>query len=202
MAALIKAPRVFAIKNVNSWRSELKLLRALALVCAALGAAQDSLAGSPNESPAGVQAASAPVDTLQAKRLELRALERKIEQRGGGRVRYVDGLENEEPFRSYFDRFAKRVEEHGTAAFPVRAGQHVYGRALINVSIAPDGRILDLQVVKSDNPLITKSALAVLRAPGVCEPFGKEMSSRLDRIVLGAHFNYQQDSSARDSASR
>jgi hypothetical protein len=107
-----------------------------------------------------------------------------------GRTIYVSPSTNEEPFRSYYLAFAKRMEERGAADFPKSKGKSVYGSALAAVTIRSTGALEKVEILRASSPLMSQHTSAMLKRVGVFEPFSDELRTKASRVVLVSQFNY------------
>ncbi|WP_284620706.1 energy transducer TonB [Aquabacterium humicola] len=176
---------------LRKWGARLPSI-ALSLFAAVNASPHQSQSGS----VAAEQPASASSTAAQARRAELlrqlREIEQRIQREGDGRVRYISLATEDEPFKSYYTRLVERIEALGTANFPKRAGESVYGKVLLHVSIQASGRVQDVEIVRSDDPFLSRHAVKTLRSAGRLESFPPEMKKLVDRVVISTGFTYER----------
>jgi outer membrane biosynthesis protein TonB len=144
--------------------------------------------------PAQAQTASAvePDGRREQLQRQLEDLERRIAHESKGQVRYVSPSTKEEPFKSYYERFAARVEKIGTKRFPKRDGKAIYGKVAIIVHVRPSGRVVNFEVLKADEPLLVSSAKSLLSSIQPFEAFPPSMG-KVQELAMFVQFNYARE---------
>ena len=110
-----------------------------------------------------------------------------------GKTIYVSPNTKEEPFRSYYLGFAKRMEERGAANFPKVNGKSLYGTALAVVTIRSTGALEKVELIESTSPALSRHTTALLRRAQPFEPFSDELRSKAARVALVSRFNYTRE---------
>ncbi|MFC4789912.1 energy transducer TonB [Giesbergeria sinuosa] len=159
---------------------------------------RQQLAALPPSDPQNVVAGRAP-EEQEEKRRQLLKLLAEIEKRindenARPKKRYISPATRNEVYAVYYDTMRRKVEDKGTANFPERNGQKIYGELTMIVTVNHDGRVLETEVVQSSgNSLLDRRAEAIARAAGPFEPFGQAMRSQADQIAVVSRFKFTRD---------
>lgn len=135
----------------------------------------------------------------EEKRRQLLKLLAEIEKRindenARPKKRYISPATRDEVYAVYYDAMRRKVEDKGTANFPEKNGQKVYGELTMIVTVNYDGSVLDTEVVQSSgNLLLDRRAQAIARAAGPFEPFGQAMRRQADQIAVVSRFKFTRD---------
>ncbi|MBX9935419.1 MAG: TonB C-terminal domain-containing protein [Burkholderiaceae bacterium] len=135
----------------------------------------------------------------EEKRRQLLKLLAEIEKRindenARPKKRYISPATRDEVYAVYYDAMRRKVEDKGTANFPEKNGQKIYGELTMIVTVNHDGQVLDTEVVQSSsNLLLDRRAQAIARAAGPFEPFGQAMRRQADQIAVVSRFKFTRD---------
>lgn len=135
----------------------------------------------------------------EEKRLQLMSILAEIEKRINAenerpKKRYISPATREEVYALYYDRLRRKIESQGTKAFPVLAGQKLYGELTMALTVNFNGQLLATEVVQTSGNLTLdrQSQRIALRAA----PFGKftpEMRRQADQIVVVSRFTFTRE---------
>ena len=154
----------------------------LLAVSAHCGVAQQLQKAGPTE---GTATSTQSQDSRRAELLkQLAELEKRLRAEGVRR-RYLDQLTEDEPFKSYYQRFVRRIEKAGTDQFPKKNGKAVHGSVLMIISIDSRGRLLGTEIVKSDDAFLSAHSIGLIRSLKPFEAFSPEMAKEVDSVDLG-----------------
>ena len=131
---------------------------------------------------------SAEADRRRVTELEsiLAEIERRVAVERDAKYLY-QGIK-QEPYRSYYQSFARRVEAAGTERFPEVDGKRIYGRAHVLVTIGRKGQIESIEVTQSSSSAIADATTQLLKN---LTPFAPLPGSAPEkRFVIGTSFNY------------
>jgi len=135
----------------------------------------------------------------EEKRRQLLKLLAEIEKRinddnARPKKRYISPATRDEVYAIYYDAMRRKVEDKGTANFPEKNGQKIYGELTMIVTVNHDGHVLETEVVQSSgNLLLDRRAQAIARAAGPFEPFGQAMRRQADQIAVVSRFKFTRD---------
>ena len=139
------------------------------------------------------EAASMP-DGARRQRLshDIAAIEKLIaDENARPHRRYIASATKDDVFGAYRDEAARRIEDWGTKNFPQVDGRAVYGRVILNATIASNGHLIDTQVVESSgDPALDKKAVSIALAVSPFGPFTPAMRKAADEIVVTWPFNF------------
>ena len=127
-------------------------------------------------------------DTRRASMLAL--LDEVQSRRDNARTRHIFQRTDDPLVRNYYAGVKQRIEAGGTDLFPKREGRSVYGKAIQRFTLWADGRVSDIEVLKSNSQAIADHSIGLL---GSLAPFGKfpaDMAEEVDRLVIVAPFYY------------
>ena len=108
------------------------------------------------------------------------------------RTVHVSPHTSEEPFRSYYAAFFKRLVAGGAANFPKVKGKPVYGSALVLVTVLDTGAVEKVEIVEASSPAIEAHTVALVKKLQPFQPFGAQLRERASRLVIVSHLNYVQ----------
>ena len=117
-------------------------------------------------------------------------LERRLQSDKAGRTKYISSSVTEAPFKAYFQRFQRRVEEAGTQEFPRADGKAIYGAVLLSVSITPSGAVQGIDVHRSSSDALARHASSLLRKLAPFEAYGASLGKDVELLVLTVPFSY------------
>ncbi len=105
-------------------------------------------------------------------------------------------------YARYYDRLRKKIEARGTADFPRRAGQPLYGELIVAINVDRHGRLgyerggyrVDgVELVKSSgNAALDRQAIAIVRAAAPFGEFSPEMRARYDILEVISTFKFSR----------
>lgn len=159
---------------------------------------RQQLAALPPSDPQNAVASRA-AQEQEEKRRQLLKLLAEIEKRindenARPKKRYISPATRDEVYAVYYDAMRRKVEDKGTANFPEKNGQKIYGELTMIVTVNHDGQVLDTEVVQSSsNLLLDRRAQAIARAAGPFEPFGQAMRRQADQIAVVSRFKFTRD---------
>lgn len=152
----------------------------------------------PQADPKKVMPGKAP-DEHEDKRRQLLKLLAEIEKRineenSRPKKRYISPATRDEPYAVYYDAMRRKVEDKGTANFPEKDGQKIYGELTMIITVNHDGQVLETEVVQgSGNLLLDRRAQAIARAAGPFESFNQAMRRQADQIAVVSRFKFTRD---------
>ena len=125
----------------------------------------------------------------------LAEIERRVnEENARPKKRYISPATREEIYALYYDAMRRRIEDRGTVDFPQLAGNKLYGRLTMLLTVNFDGRVLGTQVLQSSgNIALDRRAEAIARAAGPFKHFSAEMRQRADQLVLVSQFRFTRE---------
>ncbi|MCT9073730.1 energy transducer TonB family protein [Cupriavidus gilardii] len=105
-------------------------------------------------------------------------------------------------YARYYDRLRRKIEARGTADFPRRAGQPLYGELIVAINVDGHGRLgyerggyrVDgVELVKSSgNAALDRQAIAIVRAAAPFGEFSPEMRARYDILEVISTFEFSR----------
>lgn len=143
---------------------------------------------------------------LEKKRREMVKLLAKIEKRINAenarpRKRYVSPAVREVSYAVYYDSMRQAIEARGTAYFPEKGGQKLYGSLTMVLTVDDKGVVLEAEVAKSSgNPDLDRRAQAIARKAGPFGAFTPEMRKTVDQLVVVSRFTFTQDATLQTKA--
>ena len=150
--------------------------------------------------PAEPSKAQSPTEqSREDRRRQLVALLAEIERRVNDenarpKKRYISPATREEIYALYYDAMRRRIEDRGTVDFPQLAGNKLYGRLTMLLTVNFDGRVLGTQVLQSSgNAALDRRAEAIARSAGPFKAFSAEMRQRADQLVLVSQFRFTRE---------
>lgn len=125
----------------------------------------------------------------------LAEIERRVnEENARPRKRYVSPATREVVYAAYYDVLRRRIEERGTAEFPERGGQKLYGDLTMVITVDRDGRLIETEVVQgSGNPELDRQARAIVARAGPFGAFDEALRSKVDQLAMVARFKFTRD---------
>ena len=161
----------------------------------ALNDAQSKSASSPQEKA-----------ELEKKRREMVKLLAKIEKRINAenarpRKRYVSPAVREVSYAVYYDSMRQAIEARGTAYFPQKGGEKLYGSLTMALTVDYNGVVLEAEVAKSSgNRDLDRRAQEIARKAGPFGVFTPEMRKTVDQLVVVSRFTFTQDATLQTKA--
>ena len=161
----------------------------------ALNDAQSKSASSPQEKA-----------ELEKKRREMVKLLAKIEKRINAenarpRKRYVSPAVREVSYAVYYDSMRQAIEARGTAYFPQKGGEKLYGSLTMALTVDHKGVVLEAEVAKSSgNRDLDRRAQEIARKAGPFGAFTPEMRKTVDQLVVVSRFTFTQDATLQTKA--
>lgn len=146
-----------------------------------------SLAPLPTESVGEPEVISAERVRRERMYQVLRNIERQIADQK--RTAYISPPAST-PFEPYYDRFCQKVESGAINNFPTQDGKPVYGRVVLNIKLSFEGRIEEIEIVRSPSEVLSQHSIRLLRSLEPFEPFPEEVRKVSDRIVITTPMNY------------
>ena len=108
--------------------------------------------------------------------------------------RYISPATREEAYATYYDRLRRKIERLGTAAFPVHAGQKLYGELTLALTVNSAGQLLASEVLKSSgNTQLDRQAQSIAARAGPFERFTPGMLRQAEQIVVVSRFTFARD---------
>ena len=142
----------------------------------------------------------------EKKRREMLKLLAKIENRINAenarpRKRYVSPAVKEASYALYYDAMRQAIEARGTAHFPEKGGQKLYGSLTMVITVDHRGVVLDAEVVKaSGKPDLDRRAQEIARKAGPFGAFTADMRKTVDQLVVVSRFTFTQDATLQTKA--
>ena len=171
------------------------LLERVKLQLAALTEAQQRSSNSPAERA-----------DQEKKRREMLKLLAKIENRINAenarpRKRYLSPAVREASYALYYDAMRQAIEARGTAHFPEKGGQKLYGSLTMVITVDHRGVVLDAEVAKaSGKPDLDRRAQEIARKSGPFGAFTADMRKTVDQLVVVSRFTFTQDATLQTKA--
>ena len=130
---------------------------------------------------------------------QLAQIEQRVEQaQGAPRKRYISPATKETVYALYYDKLRRTIELQGTQHFPQAAGQKLYGKLIMVITIDSLGQLLSTEIAESSgNPLLDERAVAIVRSSAPFDPFSARMRRQADQIVVVSRFRFARDNSLR-----
>lgn len=129
----------------------------------------------------------------RARRAQLVELLREVERRieGEKRVRYVTPAIQESRYQAYYDHLCREVEAQARAdGLPKEGGVSIYGRVVVTVRIAKDGKLEEVEVVRSPSEVLARHSVELLRRVGPYAPFPPDIAKDVDTMVITTTMSY------------
>ena len=120
---------------------------------------------------------------------QLETIEREKEIKLLGLGRTVE----QEPFKSYHERYRQRVEAYGSSRYPTYRGHSIYGSATLLVRIARDGSLVSVDEIGKSSIQIAAHATALLKEMGVFEPFPPDMAALVREVGVISVLRFHRD---------
>lgn len=142
----------------------------------------------------------------EKKRREMLKLLAKIENRINAenarpRKRYVSPAVKEASYALYYDAMRQAIEARGTAHFPEKGGQKLYGSLTMVITVDHRGAVLDAEVAKaSGNADLDRRAQEIARKSGPFGAFTADMRKTVDQLVVVSRFTFTQDATLQTKA--
>lgn len=142
----------------------------------------------------------------EKKRREMVKLLAKIENRINAenarpRKRYLSPAVKEASYALYYDAMRQSIEARGTANFPEKNRQKLYGSLTMVITVDHRGVVLDAEVAKaSGNPDLDRRAQEIARKAGPFGAFTAEMRKTVDQLVVVSRFTFTQDATLQTKA--
>jgi periplasmic protein TonB len=125
----------------------------------------------------------------------LAEIEKRInDENARPKKRYISPATREEVYAMYYDQLRRKIEERGTRNFPEYQGKKMYGELTMNVTVDAEGRVLDTEVIQSsNNKLLDRRAVAIVKAASPFGPFSAAMRRKADQLVITSRFKFTRD---------
>ncbi len=142
----------------------------------------------------------------EKKRREMLKLLAKIENRINAenarpRKRFLSPAVKEASYALYYDAMRQAIEARGTAHFPEKGGQKLYGSLTMVITVDHRGVVLDAEVAKaSGNPDLDRRAQEIARKSGPFGAFTADMRKTVDQLVVVSRFTFTQDATLQTKA--
>jgi len=123
----------------------------------------------------------------------------QIEQRvqktqGAPRKRFISPATRETVYALYYDKLRRLIEHQGTLNFPEAAGQKLYGKLTMVITVDVRGQVVSTEVASgSGNPLLDERARAIVFGAGPFDAFDERMRRQADQIVVVSRFKFSRD---------
>ncbi len=130
---------------------------------------------------------------------QLAAIEQRVQTtQGTARKRFISPATQETPYAIYYDKMRRMIEVQGTEHFPQAAGQKLYGKLIMAITVDSEGQLVDTEIVESSgNPLLDERAVAIVRSSAPFGTFSARMRQHADQIVVVSRFRFARDASLR-----
>jgi protein TonB len=130
---------------------------------------------------------------------QLAAIEQRVQAtQGAARKRYISPATEETPYAIYYDKLRRTIELKGTQHFPEAAGQKLYGKLIMVITIDSQGQLLSTELAESSgNPLLDERAIAIVRSTAPFDVFTPRMRRHADQIVVVSSFRFARDNNLR-----
>jgi len=130
---------------------------------------------------------------------QLAAIEQRVQAtQGGPRKRYISPATQESPYALYFDKLRRAIELQGTEHFPEAAGQKLYGKLIMVITVDRQGQLRGTEIAEpSGVPLLDERAVAIVRSTAPFDPFSKKMREQADQIVVVTRMRFARDNNLR-----
>lgn len=130
---------------------------------------------------------------------QLAAIEQRVQAtQGATRKRYISPATEETPYALYYDKLRRAIELKGTQHFPEAAGQRLYGKLIMVITIDSQGQLLSTELAESSgNPLLDERAIAIVRSTAPFDAFSTRMRRQADQIVVVSSFRFARDNNLR-----
>lgn len=130
---------------------------------------------------------------------QLAAIEQRVQMtQGAARKRYISPATEETPYAVYYDKLRRTIELKGTQHFPEAAGQKLYGKLILVITIDSQGQLLSTELAESSgNPLLDERAIAIVRSTAPFDAFSNRMRRHADQIVVVSSFRFARDNNLR-----
>jgi protein TonB len=102
----------------------------------------------------------------------------------------VTGDTTEQPLRSYYQAFSRRLVAGGEANYPKVGGKPIYGRVSVAVTVRENGEVEHVEVLQSGSKELSRHAVDLVKRLQPFGAFSPELRARGARLVLVAHLNY------------
>ena len=142
----------------------------------------------------------------EKKRREMLKLLAKIENRINAenarpRKRFLSPAVKEASYALYYDAMRQAIEARGTAHFPEKGGQKLYGSLTMVITVDHRGAVLDAEVAKaSGKPDLDRRAQEIARKSGPFGAFTADMRKTVDQLVVVSRFTFTQDATLQTKA--
>ena len=142
----------------------------------------------------------------EKKRREMLKLLAKIENRINAenarpRKRFLSPAVKEASYALYYDAMRQAIEARGTAHFPEKGGQKLYGSLTMVITVDHRGVVLDAEVAKpSGKPDLDRRAQEIARKAGPFGVFTADMRKTVDQLVVVSRFTFTQDATLQTKA--
>lgn len=93
-----------------------------------------------------------------------------------------------DPYCSYYQRFAQKLEINGADHFPKHNGQLIYGKVLVHVTINHDGSIESIHANEATSEFIEEHTIKLIKSLAPFEPIPDGAKEKY--FELGVTFNY------------
>lgn len=163
-----------------------------------LAAARRELAAMRSYTAAEMQrnpAAAAAEEKRRALLNQLGAIERRInEENSRPKKRFVSPATKAGSHAHYYAAFKDKVEELGTANFPVYNGQRLYGELSMIITLDSNGQVLQTEILQSSGQkALDRIAQAIVRAGAPYGKFTPEMLKEFGILVVASRFRFTRD---------
>lgn len=123
----------------------------------------------------------------------------QIEQRvqktqGAPRKRYISPATRETVYAMYYDKLRRLIEHQGTLNFPEAAGQKLYGKLTMVITVDARGQVVSTEVASGSGDLrLDERARAIVYSAGPFDAFDERMRRQADQIVVVSRFKFSRD---------
>ncbi len=130
---------------------------------------------------------------------QLAVIEQRVQStQGAPRKRFISPATQETPYAIYYDKMRRAIELQGTENFPEAAGQKLYGKLIMVITVDSEGQLVSTEIAKSSgNPLLDERAVAIVRSTAPFGAFSTRMRQHADQIVVVSSFRFAHNASLR-----
>ncbi len=104
---------------------------------------------------------------------------------------FVKPSVQDEVIKDYVRELLKKIERLGTESYPSEARGKLYGAAIVQFEIFPDGAIQNVMVVKSSgHEVLDNAAKQAVKSASPAQPFSQLIKAQTDILVVTRTFEF------------
>lgn len=97
----------------------------------------------------------------------------------------------DEVIKDYVREILKKIERLGTESYPSEARGKLYGAAIVQFEIFPDGAIQNVMIVKSSgHEVLDNAAKQAVKSASPAKPFSQLIKAQTDILVVTRTFKF------------